>query len=188
MDVLAAVIDGWLIPGGLDIDAANFNEENHAKSNLQDPMRFDAESRMMQAIDPELPFLGICYGCQFLNVYRGGNLIQHLPDVVQHDAHAGGNLQNYIVESVSKLAESAGSKEMQGKSYHHQAVGRVGSNLRVVAQAEDGTIEAIEDDSKPFFVAVQWHPERTPEDATTTRLFSSFVNAAAEYKAKRRLV
>lgn len=186
MESVAPLIDGWLVPGGDDIDASEFGEENHPKVGLQDPRRFAAEARLFKAVNPELPYLGICYGCQFLNVQRGGTLIQHLPDLVHHEDHAGGTLQHYKIETDSKLAKSAGGVEMEGKSYHHQAVGRLGSELRIVAKSEDGTVEAIEDDSKPFLIGVQWHPERTLEDAATQRLFESFVNSAAEYKAKRQ--
>src|SRR6185312_7740915 len=68
MGVVSKLIHGWLIPGGDDIDAAHFGEENHPKASLQDPARFEGESRLLAQVDKEMPILGICYGCQFLNV------------------------------------------------------------------------------------------------------------------------
>ncbi len=182
----AKSIDGWLIPGGADMDARHFGEENHPKAELMNPKRWEMEDRLFSLIDPELPTLGICYGCQFINVKRGGSLIQHLPDVVENDEHTGGTLQPYELVGASKLSTFAGTERVEGKSYHHQAVARVGSGLAVVAKHDDGTVEAIEDASKPFFVGVQWHPERTPEDAATQNLFRSFVEAAREYMESKR--
>jgi len=187
MAALAGVIHGWLIPGGDDIDASQWGEENHPKASLQDPARFDGERRMYEAADPEMPILGICYGCQFLNVKRGGTLIQHVPDVVGHEEHSGGTLQAYPVDPESQLSRIVGVDEIVGKSYHHQAVGRTGDGLRVVSKHSDGTIEALEATDRPWMIGVQWHPERTLEDAATRRLFEEFVKAAAKYAARERV-
>ncbi len=187
MEAVAKIIDGWIIPGGLDIDAKHFGQENHPEVKLQDPARFDAESRLYKAVDSTLPFLGICYGCQFLNIQRGGSLIQHLPDVEGSVPHTGGVLQDYDVKADSGLGSVIGSAAIAGKSYHHQAVDEVGNGLEVVARSSDGTIEALEDSNHPWLVGVQWHPERTLEDPKTRRIFESFVAAAAEFKKSREL-
>jgi putative glutamine amidotransferase len=181
-NAIAAMIDGWLIPGGYDIDAARFGEENHPKVELQDPARFESEQALIKVIDPEMPIFGICYGCQFLNVARGGTLEQHIPDRVGADHHTGGTLENLRLDEESRLAQAADATQMQGKSYHHQAVGEIGKGLKAVARHEDGTIEAIEATDRPWLIGVQWHPERTLEDPATRRLFDSFVRAAAEFK------
>ena len=186
MDVIATMIDGWLIPGGDDIDASNFGQENHPAATLQDPARFEGESRLYNEISPELPVLGICYGCQFLNVKRGGDLIQNIPDIETAEVHTGGVMQDYQLDQNSLLAKYASTDHMTGKSYHHQAVGRVGEGLKVVASAEDGIIEALEDPSKPFLIGVQWHPERTAEDGPTAELFRNFISKASAYRQSRR--
>lgn len=184
MAEIAKIIDGWLIPGGLDLDASNFGEENHPSVELQDPSRYQSEAELYKHVDPALPILGICYGCQFLNVVRGGSLIQHLPDQVGHDAHEGGTLESYALVGDSKLASVAGGP-VTGKSFHHQAVGRVGQGLKVTAKAEDGTIEALEATDRPWMVAVQWHPERSPDDAANQGLIKAFVEEAARFRASR---
>lgn len=186
LEPLVGLIDGWLIPGGDDIDAVHFGEELHPKAKLQHPARWVCESRMYEMVDPQMPILGICYGCQFLNVKRGGTLIQHVPDVVGHEEHTGGTMQTYSVVGASALARSTGTQSIEGKSYHHQAVGALGAKLAVTATASDGTIEAIEDDSRPFWVGVQWHPERTPDDAATKNLFNAFVSAAKTFQENKR--
>lgn len=186
MAEVAKIIDGWLIPGGLDIDAQQFGEENHPKSELQDPSRFAAEKALLEASDAAMPVFGICYGCQFLNVARGGSLHQHLPDVVGHESHSGGALQTYALETGSKLRQVTRVGEMAGKSYHHQAVKEVGEGLKVVATGEDGTVEAVEASDRPWMIGVQWHPERTLDDEASRRLFQEFVAEAARYAQSRK--
>jgi len=185
MKVLAGIIHGWLIPGGDDIDAAQFGEENHPKVSLQDPSRFDGEQRLFREIDPAMPVFGICYGCQFLNVARGGTLIQHLPDVVGHEEHTGGTMQEYRVDDDSKLASVVDATAISGKSYHHQAVKDLGEGMKIVSRGEDGTVEAIEASDRSWMIGVQWHPERTLEDGASRSLFEKFVQAAAEYAATK---
>ncbi|HWD41298.1 MAG TPA: gamma-glutamyl-gamma-aminobutyrate hydrolase family protein, partial [Fimbriimonas sp.] len=143
MAEVAKLIDGWLIPGGLDIDACNFGEENHPEVKLQDPVRYQGEKALFQNVSADLPVFGICYGCQFLNVVRGGNLIQHLPDIEGAVQHTDGVMQSYDLDDASKLAGMVQSDQMKGKSYHHQAVKDLGEGLKVVAKNEDGTVEAI---------------------------------------------
>lgn len=184
MAEVAKIIHGWLIPGGDDIDARRFGQENHPEVKPMDPARFEGEAALMRAADKDLPVLGICYGCQFLNVSRGGNLIQHLPDAVGHTNHTGGTLQTYALDSASRLASAMKTERAEGKSYHHQAVGDLGADLRVVARSDDGTVEAVEATDRPWMIGVQWHPERTPEDEATQRLFKDFIAAARRYMQK----
>ncbi len=181
MEVVSSLIHGFLIPGGNDIDASRWGEANHPKAVLQDPTRYEAEAALLAILDKDVPVLGICYGAQFLNVNFGGTLVQHLPDVVGHETHAGGTLQEYELEPHSRLAEAMGGTKVQGKSYHHQAVGEPGENLRVVARNQDGTVEAVESTDRPWLIGVQWHPERTSADPATAKLFRDFVDAARRY-------
>ncbi len=185
MKAVAPLIDGWLIPGGDDIDAARFGEENHPKVELQDPARYESEAALWKEISAEMPVLGICYGCQFLNVIRGGSLVQHLPDVVNHEAHSGGTMQGYCLNPESKTAHILGTSTPEGRSYHHQAVGKLGEGLQAVGSHEDGTVEALEATDRPWMIGVQWHPERTPQNDDTRNLFRSFIQAAADFNARK---
>jgi putative glutamine amidotransferase len=185
MTEVAQVIDGWLIPGGADIDASHFGQENHPSVEVQDPSRWAAEYALFQALDPAVPILGICYGCQFLNVVHGGDLIQHVPDVVGHERHKQGVLETVTVQLDTKLGSVVGNKPC-GKSYHHQAVGALGKGLKVTALSADGIVEGLESIEKPWVVAVQWHPERTPEDDRNHELVKEFVREAAKYAERKR--
>ena len=184
---LVDLLDGWLIPGGLDIDPTHFGQEVHPESELQDPSRFKIEKALFEGLPVETPILGICYGCQFLNVVRGGSLHQHLPENTEIP-HTGGPVQEYRVEPGTKLALAVGSTVVSGKSYHHQGIDSPGAGVRVVARHEDGTIEGIELEDRPWVVAVQWHPERTIEDPAMKSLFQTFVDRARENMQQKRLV
>ena len=184
MDVVASLIHGWLIPGGDDIDAKWFGEANHPKVSLADPARFEGEKALYERIPGDMPVLGICYGCQFLNVVRGGSLIQHLPDVVGHSSDTGGTLQSYEIDENSKLAAAASTTDVEGKSYHHQAIHNPGQGIKVVAKNEDGTVEAIEAEDRPWLIGVQWHPERTLEDSASQNLFRDFIANATKFANK----
>ncbi len=179
---IAALIDGLVITGGDDIDAKHFGEENHPKVNLEDPERYPFEVNLLNALPDEKPVLGICYGSQAINVYRGGNIVQHIPDILDHDSHSGGTMQAYTLEPCSKLAGIVGGCLIEGKSYHHQSNDRPGDGLKVVAKTDDGIIEAVEDDGDRWFIGLQWHPERTPDSNATKAIFSSFIEAAARAK------
>jgi putative glutamine amidotransferase len=181
MAEVAKIIHGWLIPGGDDIDASRFGEENHPEVHTIDAERYEGETKLLHEVDKALPVFGICYGCQFINVSRGGKLIQHLPDEPGRHVHTGGVLQEYALEGASKLSSVMKAEKAAGKSYHHQAVGKVGAELNVVARSDDGTIEALEATDRPWMIGVQWHPERTLEDPATFRLFQDFIDAAREF-------
>lgn len=188
MAELAGTIDGWLIPGGDDLDPALWGEAPHPKSSLQDPVRFAGERTFFEAAPRDLPILGICYGAQALNVLMGGTLEQHVPDRVGHEEHAGGTLQTYAIEPGSRLASVVQATEVAGKSYHHQAIAQVAPGLRAVARHDDGTVEAVEGTAARWLIGVQWHPERTPADPATVRLFEAFVEAARSFRRQRSRV
>src|SRR5207247_1610189 len=125
-----------------------------------------------------MPVLAVCRGSQVLNVALGGDLVQHLPDVVgdEKHKHTPGTFADHEVELEpgSRLGELLGSP-LPVKSHHHQGYGRIGEGLRVAAHAEDGTPEALEVTSNRFALGVLWHPE-AGEDM---RLFEALVAEAA---------
>jgi putative glutamine amidotransferase len=150
-------LDGIVFSGGEDIG------EHEARD--------DGELALLQAaLQRDLPVLAICRGFQVLNVARGGDLIEHLPDEVGHEEHRAvlGAFSDHAVrvEPSSKLGAVRGAV----KSHHHQGIGRVGDGLREVAWAEDGTIEALEDPDARFVVGVLWHPEAGEDQALFDRL------------------
>jgi gamma-glutamyl-gamma-aminobutyrate hydrolase PuuD len=120
-----------------------------------------------------------------LNVARGGDLVQHLPDVVGHERHkhTPGQFADHDVrvEPDSRLGRALRGGHAPVKSHHHQGYGRVGESLRPVAWADDGTVEALEDPAKRFAVGVLWHPEEGEDRA----LFEALVDEARRYRLER---
>lgn len=181
-------LDGLIITGGKDVDPARYGQEPHPTTD--EPRRDrDAweDALLTAAIENEVPFLGICRGLQVLNVSLGGTLHQHLPDVVGSERYnLGGGIfavNEVQVTEGSELADLLGHDgAVSVKSYHHQAVDALAPGLVVTARSDDGTVQAVELEGSHFGVAVQWHPEETPNDL---RLFAGLVDAARDYRAAR---
>jgi putative glutamine amidotransferase len=178
-------VDGLLFSGGSDLDPDLYDQEPHDETLGVVPERDRAELALLEAaLARDLPVLAVCRGSQVLNVARGGDLVQHLPDVVGDDKHkhTPGTFADHDVtlQPGTRLASLLG-EHTPVKSHHHQGFGRVGDGLRVAAHAEDGTVEAVEDPSRRFALGVLWHPE-AGEDL---KLFEELVDAAREYGASR---
>ncbi|MBS1710868.1 MAG: gamma-glutamyl-gamma-aminobutyrate hydrolase family protein [Armatimonadetes bacterium] len=180
---IGPLLDGLVIPGGNDIDPAAWGEPLHPEADLEYPGRTAIEQEVFANLRPEAPVLGICYGCQLVNVILGGSLEQHMPDRLGHDDHRKVGMQDYRVVEGSRLAGIVGP-QARGDSSHHQAVARTGRGLVVSAWHEDGTVEAIESTEGRWFLGLQWHPERSdvPE---SDLLFEAFVQAVIAAKAAR---
>lgn len=177
---LLAGLDGLVITGGRDVEAARYGHESHEKAEKPDRLRDLLEDELITAaIQMKLPFLGICRGAQMLNVNRGGTLIQHLPDVVGDNRYlqGGGNFTHMqmSVREGSLLSSIVGEQVDNAALYHHQAIDEPGEGLQVVAHSPDGIVQAVEVEGHPFGLAVQWHPEQTLEDL---RLFEALIAAA----------
>jgi gamma-glutamyl-gamma-aminobutyrate hydrolase PuuD len=174
-----------IFSGGSDLDPELYGQEVHAETLGVVRNRDTAELALLEAaLERDMPVLAICRGSQVLNVARGGDLVQHLPDVVgdEKHKHTPGAFADHdvSVEDGSRLASVLGERAPV-KSHHHQGLGKVGEGLRVVAHAQDGTIEAVEDPTRRFALGVLWHPE-AGEDA---RLFEELVREAEEYRSAR---
>jgi putative glutamine amidotransferase len=181
-------LDGILLPGSpTDINPALFGEEPHPKLGKLFPERDALDFYLLEyGEQAHLPVLGICFGAQSLNVFRGGKLIQDIPSVVPEAAHHDDHGEpeqparhRVHLNKGSLLARLAGSDAVDVNSFHHQAISMPGKNLQVVATAPDGVIEAVEDTTGRFFIGVQWHPERNfQDDAFSQALFTAFVEQA----------
>ena len=178
-------LDGLLFSGGSDLDPDLYDQEPHDETSGVHEQRDRAELALLEAaLQRDMPVLAICRGSQVLNVARGGDLVQHLPDVVgdEKHKHTPGSYADHdvTVEDGTRLASLLGDRAPV-KSHHHQGIGRIGEGLRIAAHAEDGTVEAVEDPGRRFAVGVLWHPE-AGDDA---RLFEELVREAEYYRAAR---
>lgn len=168
-------LDGLIFSGGNDMEPQEYGADAHPATVGTNPERDRGELALLQAaLERDLPVLAICRGFQVLNVVRGGDIVQHLPEVVGHEEHREvvGEFSEHPVrvDSSSRIGAVHGPV----KSHHHQALGRIGDGLREVAWAEDGTVEGLEDPDKRFVVGVLWHPEAGEDQ----QLFEQLVEAA----------
>ena len=185
----AALVDGVLFSGGDDVNPASYGEEQIWGCGDICPLRDDFEIKLLRVLVekyPKKPILGICRGAQVINVAMGGTLYQDLRSQVEgsirHQQQQSSHYASHkaTISEGSKLHAIYGSEEVMVNSFHHQAVKDIGKGLVVTARASDGVVEGLEKPDHPYFVAVQWHPERQvegPHHPEHKPLFQSFVDA-----------
>jgi putative glutamine amidotransferase len=178
-------LDGVVFSGGPDLDPGLYGSEAHPETNNVRPERDRAELALLEAVlARDMPVLAVCRGSQILNVARGGDLVQHLPEVVGDEKHkqTPGVFADHDVDvkEGTQLGSLLGDRAPV-KSHHHQGFGKIGEGLTVSAEADDGTIEAVEDPERRFALGVLWHPE-VGEDTT---LFESLVEEARRYREEK---
>ncbi len=178
-------LDGIVFSGGADVDPSRYGADPHPETDAPQARRDAGEMALLEAaLQRDIPTLAICRGFQLLNVARGGDLVQHLPDEVGSDEHkrVPGVFAQHAVEvkDGTRLASMIDSRP-DVTSHHHQGIGKLGDGLVEAAWAGDGTLEAVEDPSQRFLVGVQWHAE-AGEDAA---LFESLVAEARAYRESR---
>jgi putative glutamine amidotransferase len=168
IETLLDLADGVLLIGGKDYHPSYYGQEPHKETNLlRKRPHFDialGEAVMRR----NFPVLGICAGCQLLNIVNGGELIQHLPDAEK--THRGGLFHQMEIIREGFYSKALGLKlkdRITVNSFHHQAVdpSKLGRGLQITALAYDGTVEVIEGiDPGRMIIGVQYHPERMPEE------------------------
>lgn len=185
LTALAAQLDGLLLSGSnSDLDPSYYGEEPHPKLGSVVPERDATDLLLLELAEVRaLPLLAICFGMQSLNVWRGGSLIQDIgaqvPNAIKHEQGQVFNRPSHQIkiEADSLLAQLAGGETARVNSSHHQAIKGVGRDLRVIARATDGVIEAVVDPRPDRFVlGVQWHPEIGWErDKLSQKIFNRFI-------------
>ncbi|MBX7144084.1 MAG: gamma-glutamyl-gamma-aminobutyrate hydrolase family protein [Oligoflexia bacterium] len=191
MEDLVGMAHGVLLPGGEDVDPARYNQQPSPHLGAVDKERDACEFYVLEAARKRgLPILGICRGCQVLNVAFGGSLYQdinaerpHLPghglgDDFEH-AH------DIRITSSTRLHAALGLESAHVNSFHHQAVKELGKGLVANAHDDTGLIEGIEGTGPEYVVGVQCHPELLVGrgDGVWERLFLSFVQASQKIRS-----
>lgn len=193
---LVKALDGFIFTGGDDIHPKFYKEKPLSGVNLtvSPDARTKFELSLFKAVSKsKKPVLAICYGAQLINVALGGRLFQdiprQIPKALKHGAAKPGEKIYHPVNIFegTKLCSMVGLEDCRAsgnctikvRSAHHQSIKNPGKGLRLSAVSPDGVYEALEARSKDtYLIAVQWHPEKTPNDPYTKRLFKAFVNAA----------
>lgn len=185
-----SMLDGIIVTGGTDVAPRHYNGNSHnPKIQADAPERDAAEIALLQhAVTVKAkPVLCICRGMQVLNVTLGGSLHAHIPDIREQDIHrskeGSWSRHDCQVEPGSQLANVMGTESVNTFSGHHQAIDRIADDLKVVATAPDGIIEALTSRNHPWLIGVQWHPEKSAAiDPTQQRIFDELVQAAGKAK------
>ncbi|MBI5755292.1 MAG: gamma-glutamyl-gamma-aminobutyrate hydrolase family protein [Nitrospirae bacterium] len=197
---IARFADGYLFSGGDDIRPGYYGEEQILDLTLSPDERTEFEIALLnEVIRLKKPVLGVCLGAQLINVALGGSLYQDIPTQIpapldHRSVHnvliKKGTLLYRIFNTPPPLTppsylpphggegEQGFSGEIPVISAHHQAIKSSGKGLIDSALSPDGVIEAVEMTDYPFLIGVQWHPERSPEDEYTQKLFEAFIDSA----------
>lgn len=159
---VVARLDGLIVSGGADVSPERYGEEPHPRTIGWRDDRDEWELALLDAAEHRaLPTLGVCRGMQVMAVRAGGSLVQHVPDVVDHETHSPGGAKfgetHVRVEEGSRLHRLVGDS-LDVHCHHHQAVA-AHPGFTPVAWAADGLVEAMEQPGDRFCLAVQWHPE-----------------------------
>ena len=178
-------LDGILLTGShSDVDPALYDAQQSDACATPQPIRDRMDFFLLQtAIRCRIPVFAICYGFQSLNVFFGGSLIQDIPTQldtpIRHNSSDDKDLPGHEIEITpgSVLEQIAGGTEAIVNSYHHQAVERLGQNLKVIARAPDGIVESVFHTNQDHWIlGVQWHPERSfTSDSFSRKLFENFL-------------
>jgi len=208
---IAATCQGICLPGSpADVDPLRYGAEVDPASSPADPAREAVDFLLLEdAAANAKPVLGICFGVQSLNVWRGGSLVQDLtPMPVNHSAgakvaiaHTALVAENSLLASILDPTEAPatdGFLRLPVNTSHHQSVSAPGDGLRIVARCpDDGVVEAVENDpawrnpgiDRPqFLLGIQWHPERSYEISATSRsLFDHLISEATKIPVANQL-
>jgi putative glutamine amidotransferase len=172
-------LDGLVLVGGADIWPEAYGETPHETVQPLPKERYDFDRKLIARwLADGKPLLGVCLGMQFTNVVSGGSMIQDIPSEVGTKVNHRG-YHRVAIEPGSSLAKLLGTTEASVFSSHHQAVDRLGRNLRPIAHAEDGVVEALERTDGPFGLFVQWHPEAMTDLAHLNAIYSALIRACA---------
>ena len=110
-----------------------------------------------------LPLLGVCGGMQAMVVFDGGTL----RNAAGHEEVEDGI---EVTFEPGSLAARVFGPRAAANSFHRQVVDRPPRTLSVTGRADDGIVEAGESRDHPFWLGVQWHPERLGDDRPYQRL------------------
>lgn len=188
--------DALVLSGGIDIDPqiSGGQKDYRNKPEKWQPERDLFEKSLYEyALDHDMPVLGICRGLQLVNVLQGGSLIDDLGDLNEKHKKEGAADREHVIKIKENTLLNEIVKTTAGEvnSAHHQSVDKLGKELIINSQADDGTIEGIEwkdKTGKPFMLCVQWHPERMfqfPNSPLSSNIRNRFIEAIINSRTEK---
>lgn len=205
LDDLVRQLDGLVLQGGVDVCAETYGATPWMEHTDSDPIRDEYELDLLRGfIGAGKPVLGVCRGCQLINVYFGGTLVQDIPTqwpgaIVHQDLKLYDGLTHEVhFVPGSRLSDIYGYAPRRVNSIHHQCVDEPGKGIVIEARSPiDRVPEAIRHTEYPFVMGVQWHPEfhirqgdgnqqPDPEVPDSTPLMLAFLEAARRRAGRMR--
>lgn len=179
--------NGYIISGGVDINPKCYGQKNTASIDIE-PERDALEKRVLaHAFEYKKPILGICRGAQMINITKGGTLHQDARNFYEKFVPANSILGKIFSRHLIHIVKDGlfsdlfkGRSELYVNSLHHQAIYKLGNQLKIVAEDDHGIVQAIESSKSNdiFILGVQWHPEFMPHSAFHRKLFEALVRQA----------
>lgn len=177
--------DGFFFTGGVDIDPLYYGEEAIPECGELHPYRDSLEFSVFdEAMRRRKPILAVCRGAELVNVALGGTLYQDIHSevdtTVTHRQIEPTFAHSHEVNVIpgTPLAELFSAERVRVNSFHHQATRVIGRDLRTMAVADDGIVEALYYTGDNYLRAFQWHPERLYDvDSYNKKIFEDFILA-----------
>lgn len=176
------ILDGVLLTGGADIPPSFYGQKKHPTTHPMDDIRFNFDKSFVKKWwDTGKPMLGICLGMQITNVIRGGTMFQDIPSLigkkVTHRQKKQPNYHSIGIAKGSLLAQLIDKGQINVLSRHHQAVDKIGKDLKIIARSTDGVVEAMQRTDGHFGLFLQFHPEGMKEyPIIRSKIFKAFIN------------
>lgn len=192
-----AKVDGFIISGGSAVDPSYYGEQLSNKVQEVAPERDMSDMLMLNhAIELDMPVIGICRGMQLMNVAQGGSLYQDIDAEYKKTGskviHRDPNKKKWMIHTVeiekdTTLHDIMRRTELDGMSWHHQGVKKLGKDLTVMGRTKDGIIEAIEFDNQTFMIGVQFHPEKAviKRNGEQIEIFKTLAEQATAFREKK---
>jgi len=183
-------IDGVLLTGGGDVDPNLYGGDPNT-TMLVHRLRDDFEIALIrEARQQGLPILGICRGCQIINVALGGTVRNLRKEQEVKNLHLVLKGHAVNLNPDSRLSKTLGVTHLAKViSLHGNSVGKPAPGVTIAATGPGDVIEAIEADSadqKGWIVGIQWHPELTLDKQVQQKVFKSLVDRAHTVRKRRR--
>ena len=169
--------DAFVFTGGDDPSMDPFGVPTHPSADPLHPDRQALEVELLKRLkadQPDTPVLGVCLGMQLMALIDGATLDQYMPETTPN-AQRHWDAEHPVIPATGCDWLAPG----QVHSRHKQAITDPGA-LTIAATSDDNLIEALEDPSRRFYRAVQWHPERTETHSLGADLFEALVRAAQQ--------
>ena len=173
----------WLLYPLVFLIRVFFSRKSHALDKNRDQLEFGL---LHQAVEKDIPILGICRGAQLINVYFKGTLYEDINTFYfeEPNRYSIFPVKKVYIKPQSQLSEILGVKELKVNALHHQAVEKAGKDIKIVAREPNEVVQGIESEAKNFILGVQWHPEYLIQKKRQRRIFKALVEAAGQFPAQ----